>query len=246
LAVLFFSLFLFFVGHLFIYFAMPNHDLITSNAVATLLTGAYHDVCYVQVLVVAEGSSLTSGKKYNISISDSVHWLDCVVAPQMFHLLESNAIDQYSIVSIQRALVSEVCGCTKVVMVDMLPVSKQSTIIGTPLLGVSDLKQKLSDSSNVEDSLCNKKNCAFNVRNMFRELNAGSESEAVVDSDDGNGSAEVCQSCNMSPCDWLTYGLGILSHLNYNYVGFYMNEDGNVMHDQVDKATAITNRQLHF
>ena len=43
-------------------------------------------------------------------------------------------------------------------MVDMLPVSKQSTVIGTPLLGVSDLKQKSSDASVVEDSLCNKKN----------------------------------------------------------------------------------------
>jgi hypothetical protein len=50
----------------------------------------------------------------------------------------------------------------------------------------------------------------------------------------------------MSPCDWLTYGPGILSHLNNNYVGFYMNEDGNVVHDQVDKATAIKNWQLHF
>jgi hypothetical protein len=164
----------------------------------------------------------------------------------MFHLLESNAIDQYSIVSIQRALVSEVCGCTKVVMVDMLPVSKQSTVIGMPLLGDSDLKWKSSDSSVVEDSLCNKKNCAFDVRNTFRELNEGSESEAVVDADDGNGSADVCQSCNMSPCDWLTYGPGILLHLNNNYVGFYMNEDGNVVHNQVDKATTITNWQLHF
>jgi hypothetical protein len=47
---------------------MPNHDIITSNAVATLLLDAYHDVCYVQVLVVAEGSSLAGGKKYNISM----------------------------------------------------------------------------------------------------------------------------------------------------------------------------------
>jgi hypothetical protein len=39
----------YFFGHLFIYFAMLNHDVITSNAVATLLSGAYHDVCYVQV-----------------------------------------------------------------------------------------------------------------------------------------------------------------------------------------------------
>jgi hypothetical protein len=72
---------------------------------------------------------------YAMFKSDSNHQLDCIVAPQMFHLLENNAIDQYSIVSIQHALVSEVCGCTKVVIVDILPVSKQSAIIGTPLLG---------------------------------------------------------------------------------------------------------------
>jgi hypothetical protein len=131
-----------FWGHLCIYVAMLNHAIIASNAVATLLSGAYHDVCYVQVLVVSEGRLLAGGKKYNICISDGVHQLDCVVAPQMFHLLERNAIDQYSIVSIQPALVSEVCGCTKVVIVDMLPVSKQSTVIGTPLLGDSDLKRK--------------------------------------------------------------------------------------------------------
>jgi hypothetical protein len=225
---------------------MPNPDVITSNAVATLLSGASSDVCYVQVLVVTQRSSLAGVKKYNISISDGVHQLDCVVAPQMFFLLESNAIEKYSIVSIQRALVSEVCGCTKVVIVDMLPVSKQSVVIGTPMLGDSNLKRQSSDSPVVEDSLCNKKNCAFNVRNTLREVNEDSESAAVVDANDGNVSAEVCQSCNMSPCDWLTYGPGILSHLNNNYVGFYMNEDGNVVHDQVDKATAIKNWQLHF
>ncbi len=56
------------VGYLCIYIAMPNPDVITSNAVATLLSGAYSDVCYVQVLVVTQRSSLAGVKKYNISI----------------------------------------------------------------------------------------------------------------------------------------------------------------------------------
>lgn len=54
-----------------------------------------------------------------------------------------------------------------------------------------------------------------------------------------NGTAEVCQSCYVFPCDWMKYGPGILSHLNNNYVRFYMHENGNVVHDQLDKVTSI-------
>jgi hypothetical protein len=169
-----------FFCHLSINVVMPNCDQITSNAVATLLSGAFHDVCNVQVLVVAKRCSPYGGKKSNIIISDGIDQLDCSVAPQMFHLFKSRAIDHYSIVSIQHALLSEVSGYTKVVIVNMLPVSKQSVVIGTPLRG--------DPGSQWNSVLIHlflmilyppKKNCASDERNRFRELNEGSESKTI-------------------------------------------------------------------
>jgi len=110
--------------------AMPNCDSITLIAVIILLSGAYHDSYHVQVISVVEGCSSSGGKKYKVIISDGVDILDCFVAPQMFHLFVSKAKDQYNIVSIHCASVTEMCGHTKVVLVDIRAVSKHSTVVG--------------------------------------------------------------------------------------------------------------------
>jgi hypothetical protein len=55
-----------------------------------------------------------------------------------------------------------------------------------------------------------------------------------------------CENCHNQPCDWTKYGPEIIDHLNNNYVGNYMNEDGIVVDELTEKSSIITNHQLQF
>jgi hypothetical protein len=56
----------------------------------------------------------------------------------------------------------------------------------------------------------------------------------------------TCESCNSHPCDWTAYGPEIISHLNENYVGFYIDNDGNVQDELTDSTSIITNHHSLF
>lgn len=112
--------------------SMPNLDSITPKVAAPLLAGALHESCNVQVTEVLEDCSPSGGKKHNINISNGLDQLDCFVSPQLFYMLESKALDQYTIVSIHCASVSETCWHAMVVLVNMVPVSEHKSVIGDP------------------------------------------------------------------------------------------------------------------
>jgi hypothetical protein len=57
---------------------------------------------------------------------------------------------------------------------------------------------------------------------------------------------ECCGTCDVIPCNWTKYRRRIILHLKNNYVGFYMDVDDNVISQQLDSATGITIKQLHY
>ncbi len=59
-----------------------------------------HDKYTVQVLDVNTSFTKRGGKKYTLTISDGMHCFDCLVASQMYQLLES-LVTKYSIVSLE-------------------------------------------------------------------------------------------------------------------------------------------------
>jgi hypothetical protein len=52
--------------------------------------------------------------------------------------------------------------------------------------------------------------------------------------------------CNSNPCYWNRYGPDIMSHMQSNYAGLFLDNAGNVVDDTVDSATIVTNHHLRF
>jgi hypothetical protein len=99
--------------------------------------GATEDAAHVWICKHSEADS--------IIISDGIYIQDCFVAPQLFHLSESRAVEQ-CIVSIHHATVTDMCRHAKVVLVEMVPVSQHNNAIGEPRSSIPESKQKCSHS----------------------------------------------------------------------------------------------------
>jgi len=93
---------------------------ITPEAVATLLTPLDNGrLCnaQVQVLSVEEGVTQGGQKKVTLTISDGVRSLSCGVAPLLFKLFKENDITKNTIVTINQAVVSDIGGCSTVIII---------------------------------------------------------------------------------------------------------------------------------
>jgi hypothetical protein len=55
-----------------------------------------------------------------------------------------------------------------------------------------------------------------------------------------------CENCKCKPCDWTQFGPGIIAHLNDEYIGCYIDADGNIVEGNHDGGSVITNKQLRF
>jgi hypothetical protein len=215
---------------------------ITPEAVLKLLSPDMESSCnvLVQVISLEEGSAQGGCKKVSLTISDGVHLLKCGVLPQLFHLIDSKAVSMYSIIQINQVVLSEICHRKMVLITDMHHVSQLDFVIGEPCFKSNDNKRTFASSFPDADRHPAKLICARDVKNQFQQY-AKSDEEGIKDV-----VGVPCDSCNSNPCDWTTYGHEVISHLNDNYVGLYIDNDGNVQDELTESTSIITNRHLRY
>jgi hypothetical protein len=119
---------------------MSASDLITPEAVLTLLTPAIERLSNLQVQVISVDESYAQGgcKKIMLTVSDGDRLLRCGVLPKLFHQIESRTVSMYSIVRINQVLLSEICCLNMVIITEMDPVSQLDDVIGVPSFGSND------------------------------------------------------------------------------------------------------------
>lgn len=66
--------------------------------------------------------------------------------------------------------------------------------------------------------------CSESVLQLHSYSDSRDFDNECSDADEG----VVCEKCNSQPCDWSKYGPEIILHLNNNYAGYFMDEDGKV------------------
>jgi hypothetical protein len=221
---------------------MSASDLIKPEAVLTLLMPAVERLSNLQVQVISVDESYAQGgcKKIMLTVSDGVRLLRCGVLPKLFHLIESRTVSMYSIVRINQVLLSELCHLDMVIITEMDPVSQLDVVIGVPSFVSNDNKRTLPSSFPVADCHPAKFICARDIKNHFQQF-AKNDKEGIEDV-----VGIPCESCNINPCDWSTYGHDVISHLNENYVGLYVDKEGNVSNELSETITIITNQHLHY
>jgi len=213
---------------------MSSTNVLTPNAILALYgsqsNGTIEHITFaVQVISVEESTMQSGSKKYTITISDGTHCLDCCVVPILCNLFITGAVKLYSVVAISKITVTEIKGLTKFMVVDMVLLSLCEDVVGEPAYVKMDCKRDLSPSSTDNCPIPSKQLCAGDVWTLFCESKSYFDEKPSKDdlSDDIDG--VTCENCNNQPCDWTKYGPEIIDHLNNNYVGYYMNEDGAVV-----------------
>jgi hypothetical protein len=89
----------------------------------------------------------------------------------------------------------------------MDPISQLDVVITVPSFGSNDNKRTLPSSFPVADHHPAKLICARDVKNQFQQF-AKNDKEGIED-----GVGIPCESCNINPCDWTTYGHEVISHV---------------------------------
>jgi hypothetical protein len=217
-------------------------DIITPSDVTALLRDELSSSCNVQVIGVEEGSTPSGHTKYTLTISDSVHCCDCIVVPNLWHLLSCKLGAMFTIVSINQVLVTETSCSLKHAVMDMVPVTHCCNVIGAPKYLWSVIKRNLSPSSSHREPP-NKLICASDIWKAFQDGHYNDCSNETVDVSDA---AAVCGWCNSNPCDWVKYGGEIISYLDARYVGCFTYDNGNIVDEILDTCAPITNHQLQY
>jgi hypothetical protein len=162
------------------------------------------------------------------------------------NLFITGDVKLFIIVSVTKVTVTEIRGIIKFMLVEMAPQCKCENVIGELTYVKMDCKRQLSRSASDNCPVPTKQLCADEVRNLFRESkfhcndkSFNAEPSNVIDT-------VTCENCNNHPCEWTKYGPEIIPHLNNNYLGYFMDEDGNVVDELTRKASIITNCQLQF
>jgi hypothetical protein len=191
------------------------------------------------VLSVEECVTQGGRKKLTLTISDGVRSLSCGVAPLLFNLFEGNDITINTIVAINQVVVSDIGGCSMVIILDMVPVCQHEKVIGDPTFSSNDKKHAMS--SGVAERCPVNLICARDIRNVFLEL--GSNANEVIAAEPFG---VPCEYCNCHPCDWTAIGPDIISHLMEKCVGCFIDMDGNVTGVMTDSTSKVTNRHLRY
>jgi hypothetical protein len=198
----------------------------------------------VQVLQVNQGVTSKGAKKYTATISDAEHCLDCTVAPQKFLMVEDGIVTKFSVIKIVNVVCNELKDGVMVLLLDMIFLSSHDDVIGKPTYIKKNTKRQLSPSNTAHSS--SKSVRSGNIRNAFRNFQHEPEEDSKRINID-NESSVPCENCNNTPCDWTNYGPSIISHINEEYAGRFVDDDGNVMDEfEEGRCDVITNKQLRF
>jgi hypothetical protein len=197
-------------------------------------------VFIVQVIDISWLKSSNGHDRCAITISDGDHFTECFVAPQLFGVVR-NAVDKYSVVQVSNITCSIINGHSLVIVNDLVVVSDADDVLNEPVPFEKVVSEPLSDASNVRSISATGTRRKFQAQHNER-LSATSEEEVLVTRD----FYVSCENCNCKPCDWTQFGPGIIAHLNDEYIGCYIDADGNIVEGNHDGGSVITNKQLRF
>jgi hypothetical protein len=225
---------------------MSSSTVLMPDAILTLYSsrsnGTIENITFTVQVILLEESSMQSGSaKYTITISDGTHYLDCCVVPMLSNLFITGAVKRYNVVGIRKIIMTEIRGLTKFMVMDMVPLSLCKDVVGEPASVKMDCKRQLSPLSSDNCPIPSKQLCADDVQTLFSEAKSYFDRKPSKDNPSDIIDGVKCENCHNQPCDWTKYGPEIIDHLNNNYVGYYMNEDGTVVNELTEKSSIITN-----
>jgi hypothetical protein len=188
----------------------------------------------LQIIHIGNGQSQSGRKTQEVTVLDGVTCVNCVLAPQLFHLLDECLCTKYDVVMVGNFVCKAVEDGYKIVLLHMSKHSIMDELIGKPCFLKVEQKHPLKET-------------APGIQNVKRQQilmkNDDVDNEALVASVNQSSTYVGCENCNQLPCEWSEYGPSILQHIENEYLGWYVDDKGNVV-DEKDGCNVIGNKQL--
>ena len=199
----------------------------------------------VQVLEISWLLSNNGRNRCSVTVSDGEHLMECFLAPSFHSLVRSEALKKYTVVSVGYVISSCISDRISFILNDVVVVQDLDDVIQEPILYEKVVRGVLSDSSNQLNSIA-----SISTRRKFQAQHehycSANRKEDEVGREQTGDSFVLCENCHNKPCLWVQYGPGIVDHLSNDYVGRYVDSDGNLVDEPNETCTIITNKQLRF
>ncbi len=220
----------------------PGMSTLTPGVVERFANGrnlSNGEAACVQVIQIMKGYSRSRTKKCTVTISDGIHCMDVMLSPHLIELVPKGTLTLYTIISINNAAVMDTATGVGCVVLQMEVQHNASDVIGEPIY----MKKWVAGVSSSVGESVEKKLRLHDAKTAFMEhLQTAPINETYQTSDK---SISVCKNCNNSPCDWIEHGPGILQYLSDEYVGQYINGDGQLYDEFAEGRDVVTNKNIH-
>jgi hypothetical protein len=211
--------------------------MLTTGAAKLLFLGSHpsHDGHYIMQIILIQTRVLHIGcNQIILTSSDGEHCIDCLVAPHLFPLFDGCKV--YMVVEVGKCNFTSVSAEVKVILVDMLVKSVLDDVIGEPCY-IREMKKRSLEECNID--VRNSKEKVVSL--MEDKLKCPPVDEAALPEKESG-----CDNCNQQPCEWTDHGPSIIDMINHEYVGRYVDADGNVLEASDGVHGIIGNKQLRF
>jgi hypothetical protein len=180
----------------------------------------------VQVIQIMEGYSRGRKKNCTVTISDGTHCMDVMLSPHLIDLVSKGSVALFSIISIINASGMETATGVGCIMLQMEVKRNASDVIGEPIY----LKKRKDIVSSSVGELMEKKVRLHDAKNDFLDNLHTVPISAIGKTLNTSTTTtmSMCEHCNNSPCDWTEHGPGILQYLSDEYVGRFIDNDGQI------------------
>jgi hypothetical protein len=196
----------------------------------------------VQVIQIMKGYSRGRSKNCSVTISDGIHCMDVMLSSHLIELVSKGGVTLFTIISISNASVMKAATGVGCIMLQMEVKRNVTDVIGEPIYLK---KRKDIVSSSVGESM-EKKVRLHDAKNDFLNLHTVPISAIgkTLDTSTTN-TTSMCEHCNNSPCDWTEHGPGILQYLSDEYVGQFIDDDGQIYEEFAEGRDVVTNKNIH-
>ena len=218
---------------------MPLHWLICSQlgGVDKLVNGSIpcDDSHYIlQIVHIGNGQSQSGRNTKEVTVSDGVTCVNCFLAPQLFYLFDECLCTKYDVVKVGNFVCNAVEDGYKIIILQMSKHSIMDEVIGDPCVLKVKQKRPLKETAPGTQNV---------KRQQLLRKNDDVDNEASVAKLNQSSTYVGCENCNQLPCEWSEYGPSILQHIENEYLGWYVDDKGNVV-DEKDGCNVIGNKQL--
>jgi hypothetical protein len=228
-----------------LYIISPGMCLLTPGVVekfANCCNLSNGEAACVQVIQIMEGYSRGRTKKCTVTISDGIHCMDVMLSPHLIELVSKGSVTLFTIISISNASVMKTATSVGCIVLQMEIKRNTSDVIGEPIY----LKKRKDILSSSMGESMEKKVRLHDAKNDFldnlhtvlisaigKTLNTSTTTTTLM-----------CEHCNNSPCDWTEHGPGILQYLSDEYVGRFIDDDGQIYEEFAEGRNVVTNKNI--